>query len=168
MKFYIIILIFILNFTLNASDKTEDINVSVNYGESSENIDLYRVSVKNDFEYNNKFLPEYYEISVGNWDGKNSGSISSLSILPMFRYTSGKHYESNGYIEIGIGATYISETQLEDENFGVHFQFENIFGIGYIYKNFEIGYRFIHYSNAGLSSHNNGVTFDAISISYKY
>ena len=50
----------------------------------------------------------------------------------------------------------------------MHFQFENIVGIGIRYKDFDISYRFMHYSNAGLSKYNSGVDFNVVFISYRF
>lgn len=158
---------------INAQDTDSVNDLSVGYGTSSENFDIYRISIKKDlnkyfFEKKHKYLPKYYETSLGYWKGKNSSSLNSFSFAPVFRYTFGKHYKVNPYIEAGIGAAYISKKVLEEENFGTHFQFENIIGIGFKLYDFDISYRYMHYSNGGLSEYNSGADFNVISISYRF
>jgi len=171
--FIIILLFFVLSIHTYAKDKDEVNDITVGYGSSSEHIDIYRISIKKDlnkyfFENRYNYLPSYYETSLGYWSGQNGGNIKSISFTPMFRYNFGQYYESIPYLEAGVGGTYISKTQLEGENFGTHFQFENVIGIGFKFSDFDLSFRYIHHSNAGLSSNNSGVDFSIISISYKF
>lgn len=160
--------------SLLASELERSISdLSMGYGSSREDINIYRVSIKKDlndyiFEKRYKYLPKYYETSFGYWDGKNSGSLKSFSFTPIFRYTFMKKYDIRPYIEAGVGVTYISKKELEKEKFGVHFQFENIIGIGFKLNNFDISYRYMHYSNGGLDDNNSGADFNILSISYPF
>jgi len=171
--FIIILLFFVVSFNIYAKDKDEIDDVTVGYGSSSEHIDIYRLSIKKDlnkyfFEKRHKYLPKYYETSLGYWEGESGGNIKSISFTPMFRYDFGQYYESIPYIEAGVGAAYLSKTKLEGENFGTHFQFENVIGIGFKFSDFDLSFRYIHYSNAGIHEDNSGVDFTTISISYEF
>jgi len=171
--FIITLLLFVVSINIYAKDKNEIDDITVGYGSSSEHIDIYRISIKKDlnkyfFEKRYKYLPKYYETSLGYWEGESGGNIKSLSFTPMFRYDFGQYYESIPYIEAGVGAAYLSKTKLEGENFGTHFQFENVVGIGFKFSDFDLSFRYIHHSNAGIHEDNSGVDFTLISISYKF
>jgi len=174
MKFFLIILaLYILNVSIYAADNNEMNDISIGYGTSSENIDIYKISTKSDlnkylFKNKYKYLPSYYETSFGYWKGQNSENIKSLSFTPMFSYEFEKYYDSTPYIEIGIGLTYISDTQLDSEDFGTHIQFGDIVGLGFKFSDFDLSFRYIHYSNAGMDSKSAFIDFSMISISYKF
>ena len=130
MKLLITIILTLFIF-IHADDKIKKENITFAYAESVENIKAYKVSTRRDFnsylfEKKHKFLPSYYEMSLGFWKGDNGSDLFALSISPVFRYTFFKNYKIKPYVEAGIGATYVSKTKLQDENFGIHFQFETI------------------------------------------
>lgn len=69
------------------------------------------------------------------------------------------------YIEAGIGVAVFSRTRVEDNNIGQAFQFEDRLGFGLRFAGgHEVGIRATHYSNAGISSNNDGV--ESYSIHY--
>lgn len=174
MRLFIVIILFVFySLNINAEDRNRVNNLAIGFGSSNEHVDIYRVSLQNDlnkylFDKNYKYLPSYYETSIGYWNGKDSSGLSSLSFTPMFRYNPIKFYDVVPYIEAGIGATYISKTKIRSENFGIHFQFENVVGLGFRYKDFDVSYRYMHYSNAGLSRYNSGMDFNLVTISYRF
>lgn len=174
MRFFIMLILLIFcSLNINAKDRNDVNNLALGYGSSSEHIEIFRISLQNDlnkyiFDNNYKYLPSYYETSIGYWKGKNNASLNSFSFTPIFRYRPAKFFDVEPYLEAGVGATYISKTKIESENFGIHFQFEDIVGIGFRFKNFDLSYRYMHYSNAGLSKYNSGVDFNVISISYRF
>ena len=171
--FIITFLFFVLSINVYANDKNEVNDITFGYGGSSENIDIFKLSIKKDlnkyfFENRYKYLPKYYEASLGYWEAQNGGNIKSISFTPMFRYEFEQYYESVPYIELGIGVTYISERELEGEDFGTHFQFEDVIGLGFKFLDLDLSYRYIHYSNAGMNSNSAYIDFQMISISYEF
>ncbi|NQY94750.1 MAG: acyloxyacyl hydrolase [Campylobacteraceae bacterium] len=174
MKLFILLLsLLILITNINAESKKEINDVSIAYGGSSEHIDIYKFSIKKDlnkyfFENRYDYLPKYYETSFSYWKGHNGGSIKVISFTPMFRYDFDQYYESIPYIEAGVGVAYLSKTQLEAEDFGTHFQFENVIGVGFKFDDYDLSFRYTHHSNAGLHENNSGVDFTMISISYRF
>ena len=92
--------------------------------------------------------------------GTNGRDLVVLGVTPMVRF---EPKSSPGFIEVGIGANYFDKKNLNDQkSVGTHFEFGDIIGVGFKFggqKQHEIGYRFIHYSNAGISSNNPGVDF---------
>lgn len=91
------------------------------------------------------------------WEGDKTSSNNSLSFAPVFVYEfAGQNVKP--YIEAGVGVAFFSDTQLEDNNIGQSFQFEDRLGFGLRFVGgHEVGIRATHYSNAGLANHNDGV-----------
>ena len=69
------------------------------------------------------------------------------------------------YIEAGIGVAAFSSTELESNDLGSSFQFEDRIGVGLRFAGQEIGLRAIHYSNAGLKNPNDGA--EAYTVHYR-
>ena len=84
-------------------------------------------------------------------------ALVACSFSPVFVYEfAGQNVKP--YVEAGIGVALFSNTQLEDNNIGQAFQFEDRFGFGLRFAGgHEVGIRATHYSNAGISSNNDGV-----------
>lgn len=102
-------------------------------------------------------LGGYWSGAYTYWDGDKSASVHSLSFSPVFVYEfSGQTVRP--YIEAGIGVALFSRTRVEDDNLGSAFQFEDRLGVGLRFNGgHEVGIRATHYSNAGITSHNDGI-----------
>ena len=102
-------------------------------------------------------LTGYWSGAYTYWEGDKSSSNNSLSFSPVFVYEfAGQSIKP--YLEAGIGVAVFSQTEVEDNNIGQAFQFEDRFGAGLRFTGgHEVGIRATHYSNAGMASHNDGV-----------
>jgi len=102
-------------------------------------------------------LTGYWSGAYTYWEGDHRAGASSLSFSPVFVYEfAGESVKP--YIEAGIGVAAFSRTRLEDNNLGQAFQFEDRLGFGLRFNGgHEVGIRAMHYSNAGLSDHNDGI-----------
>ena len=91
------------------------------------------------------------------WDGDKTSSNNSLSFSPVFVYEfAGQSVKP--YIEAGIGVAFFSHTELENNDIGQSFQFEDRLGFGARFAGgHEVGIRATHYSNGGMANHNDGV-----------
>lgn len=90
-----------------------------------------------------------------------------IGIHPVFRYASPQVF-SNVYLELGAGPQLLSDTVIENENKSILFQFANILGFGYDGKKFEIGYRYLHISNANIKTPNPGTDFHNLHFAYHF
>jgi lipid A 3-O-deacylase len=73
------------------------------------------------------------------------------------------------FFDIGIGPAYMSQQQIGSRNLGQNWLFEDRAGIGIVLgkkQKLELGYRFIHYSNAYLAQKNNGLNLHLFSFGY--
>lgn len=96
-------------------------------------------------------------------EGKNALVVSLIPELTLGsedgRYT----------LDFGIGGALLSRHRFGTQNYGGPFQFALTFGVGVpLYKKLGIGYRFLHYSDAGLNGSNTiGADFHMIELNYR-
>lgn len=109
-------------------------------------------------------LTGYWDAAYTFWDGDETSSNHSLSFSPVFVYEfAGETVKP--YLEAGIGVAAFENTELESNDLGSSFQFEDRIGAGLRFSGQEIGIRAIHYSNAGIKQPNDGV--EAYTLHYR-
>ena len=146
--------------------------VTISVGESRDNIKIYRVGLRKDFKSRwlrsrIGYLSGYYEASLNYWDGKSGDNNFGVAFSPVFAY----YLEFNDFkpfIEVGIGASYFKESKIDGRDLSTNFLFEDRIGLGARYKNFEISFRFMHYSNASIKEPNDGIDIWIGALSYKF
>lgn len=112
-------------------------------------------------------LTGYWDAGYTFWDGDETASNHSLSFAPVFVYEfAGESVKP--YLEAGIGVAAFSSTELEDNDLGSSFQFEDRIGAGLRFTNQEVGIRAIHYSNAGIKQPNDGVELYSLHYRMKF
>lgn len=124
----------------------------------------------------NWHLTGYWEANIGYWHGQNhpgSRSLLDFGITPVLRYQRKASREGIApYIEAGIGVHLLSRTTIHSSRrLDTAFQFGDFIGVGVRLGNqgaYDIGYRFQHYSNAGISDHNPGMNFHEIRLQYHF
>lgn len=145
---------------------------------SGTDADIYGVSLitntgfyKTEFG-NNWLVNTHIETTVSNVEGKNSGANKGVviaGVTPVIRFVPKR---SPGYFEAGIGLNFFSEKDINaQKRVGTHFEFGDFIGFGFAIgarQQVEIGYRFLHYSNAGISKHNPGLDFHQVRLSYSF
>ena len=131
-------------------------------GATSDSTMTYRLGMN--FDWDKSWLQSdvgrltgYWSGAYTYWEGDKTSSNNSLSFSPVLVYEfAGQNVKP--YVELGVGVALFSNTELEDNKLGSAFQFEDRFGFGLRFAGgHEVGVRATHYSNAGLSSPNNGV-----------
>ena len=145
---------------------------------SGTDADIYGVSLISNSGFwkselgKNWLVNTHIETTVSGIDGKKSGANKGVvvaGVTPVIRLIP---KGSPGYFEAGIGLNYFSEKDINAEKrVGTHFEFGDFVGLGMAFGNrqqTEIGYRFLHYSNAGISKHNPGLDFHQVRLSYKF
>lgn len=109
-------------------------------------------------------LTGYWDAGYSYWEGDETSSNHSLSFTPVFVYEfAGETVKP--YIEAGIGVAFFENTELEDNDLGSSFQFEDRLGVGLRFSGQEVGIRAVHYSNAGIEEPNDGV--EAYTLHYR-
>ncbi len=147
-----------LSMTAVGAAQAADMTVAV--GQSGESTMVYRLGAQFDFkrswwQSDVGRLTGYWDAGYTFWDGDETASNHSVSITPVFVYEfAGEKLKP--YIEAGIGVAAFSSTEMEGNQLGSSFQFEDRIGFGLRFAGQEIGLRAIHYSNAGLEQPNDG------------
>jgi len=144
-------------------------DMSVAIGQTGDSTMTYRLGTQFDFD-RSWFasdvgrLTGYWDAAYTYWEGDETASNHSLSLSPVFVYEfAGERFKP--YIEAGIGIAAFSSTELEDNDLGSSFQFEDRLGVGVRFADQEIGVRALHYSNAGIKDPNDGV--ESYSLHYR-
>lgn len=123
------------------------------------------------FENDDFRIDGRWEINANEWHStlahpKNkSGWIVGLT--PVFHY----NWKLSGftpYLEAGAGPQFLSNITIENTYKSTQFQFGDILGFGMTTKHFELGYRFLHISNANIEIPNPGTNFHNLHIAYKF
>ena len=144
-------------------------DVTAAIGQSGDSTMVYRLGAQ--WDWNHSWLESSYGRLTGYWDlgytywgGDDAASNHSVSFAPVFVYEfAGQNVRP--YIEAGIGVAAFSSTELESNDLGSSFQFEDRIGVGLRFAGQEIGLRAIHYSNAGLKNPNDGA--EAYTVHYR-
>lgn len=144
-------------------------NISFDIGQSSDSNMVYRLGAQCDFkrswfESGVGRLTGYWDAGYTYWDGDETSSNHSLSLSPVFVYEFAGD-KVKPYVEAGIGVAAFAHTELEDNDLGSSFQFEDRLGVGLRFAGQEVGLRALHYSNAGLKQPNDGV--EAYTLHYR-
>ncbi|CAM3761222.1 Lipid A deacylase PagL [Pseudomonas reidholzensis] len=137
-------------------------DVSLSVGQTGDSTMVYRLGLQSNWDASwwqtsVGRLTGYWDAGYTYWDGDQTASNHSLSFAPVFVYEfAGESVKP--YIEAGIGVAAFAHTELESNELGSSFQFEDRIGFGLRFAGgHEIGVRAIHYSNAGIKQPNDGV-----------
>ncbi|HBX54236.1 acyloxyacyl hydrolase [Pseudomonas sp. UBA2684] len=136
-------------------------DVTFAIGQTGDSTMVYRVGTQFDFssswfQSDVGRLTGYWDAGYTFWEGDETASNHSLSFAPVFVYEfAGETVRP--YVEAGIGVAVFASTELEDNDLGSSFQFEDRIGLGLRFAEQEVGVRALHYSNAGLKNPNDGV-----------
>ena len=155
---------------------TDELSVSFDHGEDL-TLTNNRLAIGANWD-EKVYESESWEL-VGRWDlsfhkwtsdqknnpGSKSGTIIGLS--PVFHYQL-KNMAYTPYIELGGGPHLLSDVQIEDENKSTQFQFGSIFGLGIKREGIEIGYRYLHISNANIKMPNPGTDIHSLHLGYHF
>jgi lipid A 3-O-deacylase len=113
----------------------------------------------------------YWDLSVAHWQVTpgilpapfhQPSTIETFAISPIIRLQTRKKYflSSQPYLELGIGASLLSNDHLGHRNLGGQFAFQDLLGIGLRWGTthaWSLSYHYLHYSNAKLLPPNQGI-----------
>lgn len=162
MKRTVMMLLCLVIFTGSAMAQDSGYGLSLGYGQSKDNIDIYRVGLMKKWnvqwlENSTGYVDGYFELSYNHWDYSGK-QINGIALSPVFVYAfnpSGNDWYP--YIEGGVGVAYIDDYHIKDRDLSSNLQFEDRIGAGLRYNNFDLNFRYLHYSNAGFKDPNDGI-----------
>lgn len=155
------VLVVVVSLSLSSAFSAQAASLGLDVGSTNDSTMTYRLAMQCDFgrnfiESSNGRLTGYWDAAYTYWQGDQTASNNSLSLTPVFVYEfAGETFKP--YVEAGIGVALFSDTELNNQDLGSSFQFEDRLGVGVRFNGQQIGLRALHYSNAGISSPNDGV-----------
>jgi hypothetical protein len=104
--------------------------------------------------------------SAGVLEGADSNALV-VSVIPVLAIGS---HDNRFNIDLGAGLALLSRSGFGQQEFGGNLQAALTFGVSVpIYRQFGAGYRFMHYSDAGVhGSHTIGTDLHMIELSYRF
>lgn len=119
---------------------------------------------------NSWHMQAQWEVDLQGWWADNTRRKNTsgwfLGITPVIQYVYHGRYQP--YAEFGIGLKYLSDIQVGDAYKSTQFQFGNLIGMGVQIENIQIGFRFLHISNAGIETPNPGTNYYGIKVNYAF
>lgn len=110
------------------------------------------------------------ELSVGRWTHPDrAGPGADIGLTPVFRLQRDGRYAP--FVEAAVGAHLLSTPHIGGREMSTSYQFGDLAGLGVRFGErgrAEIGYRIIHYSNAGIRRPNPGINFHMLRFGYWY
>lgn len=109
----------------------------------------------------------YWDGFISEWHapsliGGGRSSYTQLGVIPTLRYRLDGG-QSRWFADAGLGLTYLDKIySTPDRSFSSRFQFSEVLGVGRIFGaqgQYELGLRFQHFSNAGITEPNPGENF---------
>lgn len=114
-------------------------------------------------------LTGYWDLSYANWHthpplASQPRSISIVALSPIIRLQSRENWllAAQTYLELGVGASWLSNNHLGHRNLGSQFAFQDLMGLGLRWRKsatsiWTFSYHYLHYSNASLFPPNQGI-----------
>ena len=100
----------------------------------------------------------------------NPQSLKVAALAGVLRFERAHSWRSfYPYGELGLGLSYFNHKQIGGRNLGIHFQFEDRLGFGLRWgeaRQYDFGYKVIHFSNAYLGASNHGINVHLLSFNY--
>ncbi len=96
--------------------------------------------------------------------------LEAVALAGVFRFERAKESVLGWpYVELGIGLSWLSRKEIGGRDLGIHFQFEDRFGLGVRFgenREYDVGYKVIHFSNAYIGPSNHGINLHLLTIGY--
>lgn len=96
-----------------------------------------------------------------NYLKQNANNISIVALAPVLEMQLYKSQFFNPFMQLSAGPGYMNRTMFGNRNLGMHYTFQDMFGLGLKFgkkENIALSWRIIHFSNANLAKHNAGLT----------
>lgn len=177
MKLRVICFIVFLGLINQVSVANARAYVSIGAGDGTRGVHAYRASLgyswpvltnRHDQKFTGYWDLAYTDVTSDDiFDEPSNGHIAILSASPVLRIPFKLIVPV--YIDAGIGVAHVSNKLIANRNLGSVWVFEDRLGIGALLgarQGLEIGYRFLHYSNAYLAQKNQGLNLHLMIIGY--
>ncbi|MFZ0218934.1 MAG: acyloxyacyl hydrolase [Candidatus Aquirickettsiella sp.] len=166
---------FILMSLITENSYASTYGLQVSYGTGDpDHLKGYRIAIQQfwpwtGFSNSPMNLTGYWDLSYANWRttpplANQPRSINILALSPLIRLQSHENWllSAQTYLELGIGASWLSNNHLGHRNLGGQFAFQDLMGLGLRWHQstssiWSFSYHYLHYSNASLWPPNQGI-----------
>lgn len=179
----IVLRVFLIFFAFGISSKSlaEGHGISIASGYGSAHIVPIRLGFQKNFDkrWRDKAdwpIRGYWEGSLYAMQGQrieNPDShrrVEAVALAGVFRFERVRESMVGWpYIEVGIGVSWFNRKEIGGRDLGMHFQFEDRFGVGVRFgrnRQYDIGYKVIHFSNAYIGPCNHGINLHLVNLGY--
>ncbi len=152
--------------------------VSVGYGRGTKQVQAYRLNAMRSWSNDNvtpnrRRISGYWELGLTqmhnpveySFPTNNNLEATSGSAVLRIPFSLGL----NWYADIGVGLAYLTNEQISTRNLGTRWLFEDRLGLGILLGprcQYEIGYRFVHFSNAYLAPVNQSINLHLLMLGF--
>lgn len=162
-----------------------NMGIAFSSGQGIHDIKPYRLAVSWDFgplwhKEARWGLNGIWESSVAVWNGPprpdltpdRPTDLNAATTGPMLRWQRQTPYSfvrCIPYVELGVGLSWLSETEIEGRMLSLHFQFEDKIGVGMRFgkkQQYDLAFRAYHYSNCSIQRPNSGVNLAMMSFGF--
>lgn len=119
-------------------------------------------------------VSSYWQLDFSKWqstvDASQDGANLTVGFTPIYRFT-GKPGYVQPYVDVGVGVSLFTDSQLKDHQFGSNFQFNDVLSVGAnvgARNQWDFAFKFQHYSNGSVRVPNHGINFYFLTLKYKY
>lgn len=108
------------------------------------------------------------------WHARNAAAnadVIAIGAYPVLRLDMTPVAGLVPYAEVSVGVNLLSQTSFENRRLSTAFQFGEFFGVGGAFgdrRQFDIGARYQHISNADIKKPNDGMTYPSIVFRYRF
>ncbi|MEN9916325.1 MAG: hypothetical protein RLY40_257 [Pseudomonadota bacterium] len=172
--FYLFVSFLFISWIPANTNATTTHGIQLSYGTGEpDNLKGYRLAIQQfwpwiGFPKSPLNLTGYWDISYAHWHttpplSSQPRSINILALSPLLRLQSREAclLLAQPFLELGIGASWLSNNHLGHRNLGGQFAFQDLMGLGLRWKNtamaISLSYHYLHYSNASLFPPNQGI-----------
>lgn len=152
--------------------------VSVGYGRGTKEVEAYRLNAARSWTNdhltpNKRRISGYWELGVTQihnpieyWFPTNNNlEATSGSAVLRVPFKMGLEW----YFDIGVGIAYLTNEKISTRDLGTRWLFEDRLGLGILLgprRQYEIGYRLVHFSNAYLAKTNQSINLHLLMLGY--
>ncbi len=177
----VILMAMFLSGALGAFEAWADKGISLSTGYGAAHIVPLRLGFQKTFDkgWNKESswpISGYWEGSLyhknGNYGSKPGSNkrLNALALAGVIRFERAQEIVVGWpYVEFGIGLSWLSRKEIGGRDLGMHPQFEDRFGIGVRFgqnREYDIGYKAVHFSNAYIGPCNHGINLHIITLGY--
>jgi len=174
-------MVVILSGTLSSPSINAKGGLSLSTGYGAAHIVPLRLGIQKNFtkswnEETDWPIGGYWEGSLyhknGNYGSKPSSNkrLNAVALAGVVRFERAQQLMIGWpYVELGVGISWLSRKEIGGRDLGMHFQFEDRFGVGVRFgqhRQYDIGYKAVHFSNAYIGPCNHGINLHIITLGY--